>query len=225
MTPSYWSICQIDLATNSQNIWVLWTRIDILNPTEKCFLQHCRFYSQGPTWRSRLLQVSDPQVHRLLCLFALPGAPRSHGPWERREPTSPQHENLGQCLGFSALLPFLGAPLLIAVTQSYLPEVAYAQVVYGGSPAQHVWMNLGISVVPSLLAWLALHCRDNIAEGALVVIMGLGLALHNDQTLLPGYPGWLKALGTILTLVATFSLDAILTLKEMCPEKKIKTVD
>jgi hypothetical protein len=35
----------------------------------------------------------------------------------------------------------------------------------------------------------------------------------------------LKALETILTLVATFSLDATLTLKEMCPEKKIKTVD
>ena len=50
-------------------------------------------------------------------------------------------------------------------------------------------MNLGNSVVPSLLAWLALHSRDNIAEGALVVIMGLCLALHNNQTLLPGYPG------------------------------------
>lgn len=77
-------------------------------------------------------------------------------------------------------------------------------------------------MVPSLLAWLVLHCRDNIAEGALVVIIGLGRALHNNQTLLPGYPGWLK---TILTLVATFSLDATLTLKEMFPEKKIKTVD
>uniref|UniRef100_A0A8C7JM06 Uncharacterized protein n=1 Tax=Oncorhynchus kisutch TaxID=8019 RepID=A0A8C7JM06_ONCKI len=122
-----------------------------------------------------------------------------------QDPTSPQHENPGQCLGFSALLPFLGAPLLRVVTQSYLPEVAYAQVVYG-----HDWMNLGNSVVPSLLAWLALHSRDNIAEGALVVIMGLCL---------------LKALETILTLVATFSLDATLTLKEMWPEKKIKTVD
>ncbi|XP_029581085.1 transmembrane protein 69 [Salmo trutta] len=143
-------------------------------------------------------------------------------------------------LGFSGLLPFLGAPLLMAVTQSYLPEVAYAQVVYGasivsflggarwgfalpeGSPAQPDWMNLGNSVVPSLLAWLALLCRDNITEGALVVIMGLGLALHYDLTLLPGYPGWFKAMRTILTLVATFSLVATLTLQKMCPEKKIK---
>ncbi|KAK6302829.1 hypothetical protein J4Q44_G00271840 [Coregonus suidteri] len=143
-------------------------------------------------------------------------------------------------LGFSGLLPFLGAPLLMAVTQSYLPEVAYAQVVYGasivsflggarwgfalpeGSPAQPDWMNLGNSVVPSLLAWLALLCRDNITEGALVVIMGLGLALHYDLTLLPGYPSWFKAMRTILTLVATFSLVATLTLQKMCPEKKIK---
>lgn len=31
-----------------------------------------------------LLQVSDPQVPKLLCFFALPGAPRSQGPWEER---------------------------------------------------------------------------------------------------------------------------------------------
>uniref|UniRef100_A0A8C8M7U7 Uncharacterized protein n=1 Tax=Oncorhynchus tshawytscha TaxID=74940 RepID=A0A8C8M7U7_ONCTS len=172
----------------------------------------------GPTWRS-LQQIlwgssctvkrecfytssnhlTSPQVSMVTSiLFWRLASSR----FRSQDTTSPQHENPGQCLGFSALLPFLGAPLLIAVTHSYLPEVAF--------PAQHDWMNLGNSVVPSLLAWLALHSRDNIAEGALVVIMGLCL---------------LKALETILTLVATFSLDATLTLKEMCPEKKIKTVD
>ncbi|KAM7378985.1 hypothetical protein PAMP_004566 [Pampus punctatissimus] len=143
-------------------------------------------------------------------------------------------------IGFSGLIPFLSAPLLMAVTQSFYPEVAYAQLVYGasivsflggarwgfaipdGSPAPPDWMNLGNSVVPSLLAWLALLCRDNVAEGALVVIMGLGLSLHYDLTLLPGYPAWFKAMRTILTLVATFSLVATLTLKKFCTEKKIK---
>ncbi|XP_038574443.1 transmembrane protein 69-like isoform X1 [Micropterus salmoides] len=143
-------------------------------------------------------------------------------------------------LGFSGLLPFLSAPLLMAATQSFYPELAYAQVVYGasivsflggarwgfaipaGSPAQPDWMNLGNSVLPSLLAWLALLCRDNIAEGALVVIMGLGLSLHFDLTLLPGYPSWFKAMRTVLTLVATFSLVATLTIKQFYPEKKIK---
>uniref|UniRef100_UPI0037E8D052 transmembrane protein 69-like n=1 Tax=Semicossyphus pulcher TaxID=241346 RepID=UPI0037E8D052 len=145
-------------------------------------------------------------------------------------------------LGFSGLLPFLSAPLLMAATQSYYPEVAYAQMVYGasivsflggarwgfalpaGSPAQPDWMNLGNSVVPSLVAWLALLCRDNIAEGALVVIMGLGLSLHYDLTLLPGYPPWFKAMRTVLTLVATFSLVATLAIKNFCTEKTIKEI-
>lgn len=145
-------------------------------------------------------------------------------------------------LGFSGLIPFLSAPLLMAALQSFYPEVAYAQVVYGasivsflggarwgfaipaGSPAQPDWMNLGNSVVPSLVAWLALLCRDNITEGALLVIMGLGLSLHYDLTLLPGYPTWFKAMRNVLTLVATFSLVATLTIKKFCSEKKIKEI-
>ncbi|XP_034469393.1 transmembrane protein 69-like [Hippoglossus hippoglossus] len=145
-------------------------------------------------------------------------------------------------LGISGLIPFLSAPLVMAASQCFYPEVAYAQVVYGacivsflggarwgfaipaGSPAQPDWMNLGNSVVPSLLAWLALLCRDNITEGALVVIMGLGLSLHYDLTLLPGYPAWFKAMRTVLTLVATFSLVATLTIKKFCTEKKLKEI-
>lgn len=144
-------------------------------------------------------------------------------------------------LGFSGLIPFLAAPLSMAATQTFYPEVAFAQMVYGalivsflggsrwgfalptGSPARPDWMNLGNSVVPSLLAWLALLCRDNITEGALVVMMGLGLALHYDLTLLPGYPPWFKAMRTILTLVATFSLVATLAIKQICSEKAIQS--
>lgn len=146
-------------------------------------------------------------------------------------------------LGFSGLIPFLSAPLFMAATQSFHPEVAYAQMAYGasivsflggarwgfampaGSPAKPDWMNLGNSVVPSLLAWLALLCRDNITEGALVVIMGLGLSLHYDLSLLPGYPVWFRAMRTVLTLVATFSLVATLILRKVCIEKKLKKTD
>lgn len=145
-------------------------------------------------------------------------------------------------IGFSGLIPFLSAPVLMAATQSFYPEVAYAQVVYGaaivsflggarwgfaipaGSPAQPDWMNLVNSVVPSLLAWLALLCRDNIAEGALVVITGLSLSLHYDLTLLPGYPAWFKAMRTVLTIVATFSIVATLVIKRFCTEKKIRDI-
>ncbi|XP_055084706.1 transmembrane protein 69-like isoform X1 [Periophthalmus magnuspinnatus] len=140
-------------------------------------------------------------------------------------------------LGFSGLIPFLAPPVLMAATNTFYPEVAFAQMVYGasivsflggarwgfalpqGSPALPDWKNLGNSVVPSLLAWMALLCRDNIAEGVLVVIMGLGLSLHYDLTLLPEYPAWFKALRTILTLVATFSLVATLALKNIYFEK------
>lgn len=145
-------------------------------------------------------------------------------------------------LGCSGLIPFLSAPLVMAATQTFYPEVAFAQMVYGasivsflggarwgfalpaGSPAQPDWFNLGNSVVPSLLAWLALLCRDNVTEGALVVLMGLGLSLHYDLTLLPGYPSWFKAMRTILTLVATFSLVATIGIKQFCPEKKITAI-
>lgn len=145
-------------------------------------------------------------------------------------------------LGFSGLIPFLSAPLVMAATQTFYPEVAFAQTVYGasivsflggarwgfalpaGSPAQPDWFNLGNSVVPPLLAWLALLCRDSVAEGALVVVMGLGLSLHYDLTLLPGYPPWFKAMRTVLTLVATFSLVATLGIKQICPEKEIKAI-
>ena len=141
-------------------------------------------------------------------------------------------------LGLSGLLPFVSAPLFMAATGSFCPQVAHAQVVYGativsflggarwgfaipeGSPARPDWMNLGNSVVPSLIAWLALLCRDNVTEGALLVLMGLGLSLHYDLTLLPGYPAWFKAMRTLLTLVATFSLVATLALKKLCHKEE-----
>ncbi|KAL4660079.1 transmembrane protein 69 [Arapaima gigas] len=144
-------------------------------------------------------------------------------------------------LGFAGLIPFISPSLFMAVTEHYLPELAYAQVVYGasivsflggarwgfalpeGSPAKPDWMNLANSVVPSLLAWIALLFRDNITEAAMMVIMGLGISLHYDLSLLPTYPSWFKALRTVLTVVAVFSLVAMLCLKEMYPEKRLKS--
>ncbi|KAK1165088.1 transmembrane protein 69-like [Acipenser oxyrinchus oxyrinchus] len=145
-------------------------------------------------------------------------------------------------LGFSGLIPFICAPLLMAVTEVYYPDVAFAQVAYGasilsflggarwgfalpeGSPAKPDWLNLANSVVPSLFAWVALLFRDSITESSVMVIMGLGIALHYDLALLPGYPSWFKALRTILTLVATFSLVATLIIKNVYPEKKLSEI-
>ncbi|KAM9483051.1 transmembrane protein 69 isoform 1-T1 [Clarias gariepinus] len=144
-------------------------------------------------------------------------------------------------LAFSGLVPFVSAPLLMAVTETYIPELAYAQVVYGasivsflggarwgfalpeGSPAKPDWLNLANGVVPAIIAWVALLFSHNIVQSGMLVIMGLGISLHYDLALLPTYPSWFKALRTILTTVAFISLVATLVLKGFYPEKRYLT--
>ncbi|XP_051944779.1 transmembrane protein 69-like [Hippocampus zosterae] len=226
-----------------------------------------RYLIKIPVWRPRWVDSASNQIHgqlvsrvsllsipsklastnRLLCIKPInwAGSRLCHsdkkdtkGDFTLRALTQAPKPAL--YLGFSGLIPFVTAPFLMAITQSFYPEVAHAQMLYGacivsflggarwgfaipdGSPAEPDWMNLGNSVVPSLLAWLALLCRDNVVEGAMLVMMGLGLSLHYDLTLLPGYPAWFKAMRTVLTLVATFSLVATLILKKFCTEKKLK---
>ncbi|MEE6495173.1 hypothetical protein FKM82_001972 [Ascaphus truei] len=146
-------------------------------------------------------------------------------------------------LGLAGLIPFVSAPLLMSITTCYYPEVAFAQVAYGASilsflggarwgfaipdssPAKPDWMNLANSTVPALLAWVALLFKDNMTEATLLLIMGLGIALHYDLALLPTYPSWFKALRAILTLVAIFSLVATLLISCSYPQKSLVTKD
>lgn len=142
-------------------------------------------------------------------------------------------------LGAAGLIPFVSAPLVMAITETYLPEVAFAQLAYGASilsflggarwgfaipecsPAKPDWINLANSVVPSLLAWTAMLFGDSLTPATTMVIMGLGISLHYDLSLLPTYPSWFKALRSILTVVAFLSLVATLVLQGFYPEKKI----
>lgn len=142
-------------------------------------------------------------------------------------------------LGFAGLIPFVTPTLFMAVSEIYCPELAYAQLAYsasilsflGGarwgfalpesSPAKPDWINLTNSVVPSLLAWVTMLMSDSIVPAATMIIMGLGISLHYDLSLLPTYPSWFKALRAILTTVALFSLLGTLIINEMYPEKKI----
>lgn len=145
-------------------------------------------------------------------------------------------------LGLSGLIPFVAAPLVMGAAELYVPEIAFAQVAYGasilsflggvrwgfaipeGSPAKPDWINLANSVVPSLLAWVALlFSKELFTQSAMMVIIGLGIALHYDLALLPTYPSWFKALRALLTFVAFFSLLSTIIIKEMYPEKKFLT--
>ncbi|XP_059922520.1 transmembrane protein 69 [Gadus macrocephalus] len=140
-------------------------------------------------------------------------------------------------LGMAGLIPFVAPPLLMAVTETYLPELAYIQVAYGASiisflggsrwgftlpessPAKPDWINLANSVVPSLLACAAMLLSDSITPAATLVIMGLGVSLHYDLSLLPTYPSWLKALRAVLTTVAFLSLVGTLVMDGLFPVK------
>ncbi|XP_026069313.1 LOW QUALITY PROTEIN: transmembrane protein 69 [Carassius auratus] len=140
-------------------------------------------------------------------------------------------------IGLSGLIPFVSAPLLIAVTL-YLPKVEFAQVAYGasivsfvsgvrwgfalpvGSPAKPDWLNLANSVVPSLTAWTSLLFCHDITQSSVIVIMRLRIALHYDLSHLPTYPIIIKALRTILTVVALFSLMGTIVINQYYPENK-----
>ncbi|KAF2978017.1 hypothetical protein EK904_011531 [Melospiza melodia maxima] len=92
---------------------------------------------------------------------------------------------------------------------SYCPELAFAQVTYGAatasflggmrwgfalpenSPAKPDWLNLANGTVPALLACQALLFKD-VTQGALMLTVALGIALHYDISLLPTYPRWFK---------------------------------
>lgn len=142
-------------------------------------------------------------------------------------------------LGFAGLIPFISPTLFMAVTESYYPELAYAQLAYaasivsflGGarwgfalpesSPARPDWINLANSVVPSLLAWGTMLLSDNIASATTMIILGLGITLHYDLSLIPTYPGWFKALRAVLTTVALCSLVGMLIMNGAYPEKYI----
>ncbi|KAM6922051.1 transmembrane protein 69-like [Xenentodon cancila] len=142
-------------------------------------------------------------------------------------------------LGFAGLVPFVAPPVFMAVTEVYYPQLAYAQLAYGASilsflggarwgftlpessPAKPDWVNLSNSVVPSLLAWATMLMSDSIVPAAAMVIMGLGISLHYDLSLLPTYPSWFKALRAVLTTVAFFSLLGTLVVNGVHPEKSL----
>lgn len=141
------------------------------------------------------------------------------------------------CITLAGLIPFIAPPLIMAVTKTYIPILAFAQMVYGASflsflggvrwgfalpensSAKPDYLNLGSSIGPILFSWSAILFSERLNEAIVIVIIGLGISLHIELFLLPHYPKWFKALRTISTLVAFLSFIVTLVLQSIYPEK------
>lgn len=124
-------------------------------------------------------------------------------------------------LGFSGLIPFVAAPTYLVMNQLFLPDVAFAQMVYGAtilsflggvrwgltipddSILQPNWFNLTYSVTPSLVAWAGILMPSPFSS--LTLMLGLAGACYMDMVSY-GYPPWFKGLRFTLTFVAILSL-------------------
>ncbi|NXS13434.1 TMM69 protein, partial [Neodrepanis coruscans] len=187
---------------------------------------------------SRSLSLKPPsvcatQLHALHT--SLPAFKKKKPPESETESQSPK-ESLKDSprpalyLSLAGLVPFVSVPLVMAIQGTYCPELALAQVTYGAvtvsflggmrwgfalpenSPAKPDWLNLANSTVLPLLAWQALLFKD-VSQGAVMLVLSLGIALHYDIALLPTYPRWFKILRVWGTVVMALSLLATLALK------------
>lgn len=137
----------------------------------------------------------------------------------------------------AGLIPFIAPPLVMVMTKSYIPILAFTQMAYGasflsflggirwgftlseGSPAKPDFLNLANSTAPVVFSWFAFLISDRLSEAIVTVIIGLGTALHIELFLLPHYPNWFKALRIVVTLVAFLSFVITLLVKAIYPEK------
>lgn len=137
----------------------------------------------------------------------------------------------------AGLIPFVAPPLVMLMTKTYIPILAFTQMAYGasflsflggirwgfalpeGSPAKPDYLNLASSIAPLFLSWFAFLISERLSEAIVTVIMGMGIALHHEFFVLPHYPNWFKALRVVVTLLATFSFITTFVVKSIFPEK------
>lgn len=137
----------------------------------------------------------------------------------------------------AGLIPFVAPPLVMMMTKAYIPVLALTQMAYGasflsflggvrwgfalpeGSPAKPDFLNLANSIVPIMFSWFAFLISERLSEAIVMVVIGLGVALHIELFLLPHYPSWFKALQIVVTLVAFISFGITLIVKYIYPEK------
>lgn len=217
-------------------------RIDLLAP--KTSPQQNLFPLPPRTWLAPSFQVYMKKIqcyHASPCNFKrqqkealLPSRPPSTITYL---PDSPKPALYISLVG---LIPFIAPPLTMVITKSYIPILALTQMAYGASflaflggvrwgfalpessPAKPDYINLASSMSPVVFSWLAILFSERLNEAIVMVIIGLGIALHNELFLLPHYPNWFKALRIVSTVVAFCSFVVTLILKSIYPEKGTK---
>ena len=118
-------------------------------------------------------------------------------------------------LGYAGLLPFLAGVVLIAAgTRAHGSQLltAYAAVILAFVGAIHWglalghgdrrWRHYGASVLPALVAWLALLLPPAVALGVLAAGLA-GWRLWEYLADVPSYPAWFARLRDHLTLGAS----------------------
>ncbi|NWR42582.1 TMM69 protein, partial [Regulus satrapa] len=188
-------------------------------------------------WSSSSLRpLPSPYAAQLQPFHTSPPVLKKKTPAEPEAAAQRSLESLRDCprpvlyLSLAGLVPFVAVPLAMALQGSYCPELASAQAAYGAatasflggmrwgfalpesSPAKPDWLNLANGTVPPLLACQASLFKD-VTQGALMLVVALGVALHYDVSLLPTYPRWFKVLRVVGTVVMILSLLATVALK------------
>ncbi|XP_052774570.1 transmembrane protein 69-like [Mya arenaria] len=140
-------------------------------------------------------------------------------------------------LGLGGLIPFVAMPVYMVSSGVFVSGLAFSQVTYGAcilsfiggvrwgtalsdnEAVQPNWFNLGYSVTPSLVAWVALLLPT--PASLLTLMAGLAGSAYMDLTML-GYPPWFKALRFLLSLFAILSLWSTLMCMLILDDKKKK---
>ncbi|XP_053893143.1 transmembrane protein 69 [Malaclemys terrapin pileata] len=218
------SICSSPASLPLQRVLSRPSGPQLLSQASACVTKAQEFHCSLPCLKKKKPQEPEPQQLGLL----------RHDMKSLKDSPKPAFY-----LGLAGLIPFVSVPVIMAIQHTYYPELAFAQMTYGAtivsflggirwgfalpenSPANPDWMNLGNSIVPPLLAWFAILFKDNLSQAAIMVIIGLGIALHYDLAVLPTYPSWFKGLRVLLTVVAIISLVITLVLMDVYPEKQL----
>ncbi len=127
-----------------------------------------------------------------------------------------------QVLGFAGLIPFAGCALAVAFLPEIKPEAADALLNYGAVILSFLggirwgfavfegdragWIAYGVSVIPSLVAWVAAAGGGPVGLIILAIALALWYGVERATPPALALPGWYLRLRGILTAIAALSL-------------------